>query len=66
MATNGLQDLVLTAEEKRCSRAVGWKVTLKIFEISTVDEKGSNFENGRYDGLKGELFQQAAANLEEV
>jgi hypothetical protein len=47
MATNGLQDLVLTAEEKRCSRAVGWKATLKIFEISAVEEKGSNFENGR-------------------
>jgi hypothetical protein len=60
MATNGLQDLVLPAKEKRCSRAVGWKVTLKIFEISTVDQNDGNFENGRgaepgrrYGGLKG-------------
>ena len=59
MATNGLQDSVLIAKEKRCERAVGWKVTLKIFEISTVDQKDGNFENGRgaepgrrYGGLK--------------
>jgi hypothetical protein len=31
MATNGLQDLVLPAKEKRCERAVGWKVNLKNF-----------------------------------
>jgi hypothetical protein len=39
MATNGLQDLVLPAEEKRCERAVGWKVTLKNFEILAVKFK---------------------------
>jgi hypothetical protein len=39
MAANGLQDLVLIAKEKRCSRAVGWKVTLKSFEILAVKFK---------------------------
>jgi hypothetical protein len=34
-----LQDSTKKAEEKRCERAVGWKVCLKIFEISASAKK---------------------------
>jgi hypothetical protein len=71
MATNGLQDSVLIVQEKRCERAVGWKVCLKIFEISAVGEKFRNFENGRgaepgrrYGGSKGGMG--AAGCCQEV
>jgi hypothetical protein len=39
MATNGLQGNALRFQEKRCERAVGWKVCLKIFEISASAKK---------------------------